>query len=101
MPLHYCLVHLIFLSFGLWYFGHFRCMIFFPGFFHLAQLALQNVNKDYVIFSYFRNFVTKSYQKPKRKNEINKTYVLTTYMLSKYTKVSWVGVQILDMEGQK
>ena len=28
--------------------------IFFPFFFRLTQLALQNVNKDYIIFSYFR-----------------------------------------------
>ena len=31
--------------------GHFSCMIFFPVF-CLAHLALQNVNKDYVIFSF-------------------------------------------------
>ena len=46
-----CFVHPIFLSFGFWYFGHFSCMIFFLVFFHLAHLALQIVNKDYVIFS--------------------------------------------------
>ena len=46
-----CFVHPIFSSFGFWYFGHFSCMIFFPVFFRLAHLALQNVNKDYVIFS--------------------------------------------------
>ena len=34
-------------------------------FFRLAHLALQNVNKDYVIFWYFPNFVAKSDQKPK------------------------------------
>jgi len=45
-------------------------MIFFPVFFHLA---LQNVNKDYVIFLYFRNFVAKSDQKPKTKNGMNET----------------------------
>ena len=28
-------------------------------------LALQNVNKGFIIFYYFRNFVAKSYQKPK------------------------------------
>ena len=62
---HNCFVHPIFSSFGLWYFGHFSCMIFFSVSFRLAYLALQIVNKDYVIFSYFRNFVTKSDQKPK------------------------------------
>ena len=36
-------------------------------FFCLAHLALQNVNKDYVIFSYFCSFVAKSDQKPKTK----------------------------------
>ena len=29
-------------------------------------------SKDYVIFSYFRNFVAKSDQKPKTKNGMNK-----------------------------
>ena len=33
--------------------------------FRLAHLALQNLNKEYVIFSYFRNFIAKSVQKPK------------------------------------
>ena len=42
-------------------------------FFRLAHLALQNVNKDYVIFLYFRNFVGKSDQKPKTKNLMNET----------------------------
>ena len=51
----HCLVHPIFLSFGFWYFGHISCVIFFPFFFRLAHLALQNVNKDYAIFLYFRN----------------------------------------------
>ena len=37
--------------FGFWYFGHFSCMIFFPVLFRLAHLALQNLNKDYIIFS--------------------------------------------------
>ena len=55
----YCFVHPIFSFFGFWYFGHFSCVIFFPFFFHFAHLALQNVNKDYVIFSYFRNFMPK------------------------------------------
>ena len=43
---HLCFVHPIFSSFGFWYFGHFSCVIFFPLFFRLAHLALQNVNKD-------------------------------------------------------
>ena len=38
----------------------------FRIFFCLAHLALQNVNKDYVIFLYFRNFVAKSDHKPKK-----------------------------------
>ena len=45
----------IFSSFGFWYFGHF----FFPFFLRLVHLALQNVNKNYVIFLYFRNFIPK------------------------------------------
>jgi len=68
-----CFVHPIFSSFGFWYFGHFSYVIFFPGFFRFAHLALQNVNKDYIIFLYFRNFVTKSDQKPKTKNGMNET----------------------------
>ena len=42
---------------------------FLSSFFCLAHLALQNVNKDYVIFTYFCNFDAKSDQKPKTKNE--------------------------------
>ena len=48
----------------------------FRFFFRLAHLALQNVNKDYVIFLYFRNFVDKSDQKPKTKNGMNETTVV-------------------------
>ena len=40
-------------------------------FFRLAHLALQNVNKDYIIFLYFCNFVAKSDKKPKTKYGIN------------------------------
>ena len=36
-------------------------------FFRLAHLALQNVNKDYVIFLYFCNLIAKSDQKPRTK----------------------------------
>ena len=50
-----CFVHLIFLLFGFWYFGHFSCVIVF----HIAHLASQNVNKDYIIFPYFRNSIEK------------------------------------------
>ena len=41
---------------------------FLSVFFGVAHLALQNVNHDYAIFLYFPNFVTKSDQKPNRKN---------------------------------
>jgi hypothetical protein len=34
-------------------------------FFCLAHRALQNVNKDYVIFLYFRHFLAKSEKKTK------------------------------------
>ena len=44
-------------------------------FFCLAHLALQNVNKDHIIFSYFRNFVAKSDRKPKVKNGMNEAMV--------------------------
>ena len=50
-------------------------MIFFLVFFRLANLALHNVNKDCVIFSYFHKFVAKSDQKPKTKNEMNETLI--------------------------
>ena len=77
----YCFVHPIFSYFGFWYFGHFSCVIFFPVFFRLAHLALQNVNKDYVIFSNSRNFVAKSDQKPKTKNGMNETLIETEKFL--------------------
>ena len=48
-------------SFGFWYFGHFSRMIFFSS---LFRLALQNANKDYKIYLYFR-IVAKSDQKRK------------------------------------
>jgi hypothetical protein len=44
---------------------------FLSGFFRLTYLALQNENKDYVIFLYFRNFVAKSEPKQKMKNWMN------------------------------
>ena len=72
--IYICFVLPIFLSFVFWYFGHFSCPIFFP-FFCLAHLALQNVNKDYIIFLYFRNFIAKSDQKPKTKNGMNETKI--------------------------
>ena len=47
----------------------------------LAHLTLQNVNKDYVIFSYFGNFVTKSDQKLKTKNGMNETKDVTSQFI--------------------
>ena len=41
------------------FFRHFSCVIFLMLLFRLAHFTMQNVNKDYVIFSYFSNFVTK------------------------------------------
>ena len=46
---------------------------FFFCFSCLALFALQNVNKHYTIFSYFRNFFAKRDQKPKMKNGMNET----------------------------
>ena len=66
-------VHPIFSSFGFSNFGHFSCLIF-----RLAHLALQNINKDYVIFSYFCNFVAKSNEKPKTKRGMNETKDVTS-----------------------
>ena len=70
-----CFVHPIFSSFGLWYFVHFSYVIFFPVFFCLDHLALQNVHKKYAIFLYFHNFFAKSDKKTKTKNGINKTII--------------------------
>ena len=63
----------IFSSFGFWYFGHFSCDFFFHFFFRLAHFALQNVCKDYVIFSYFQHFLPKVTKKQKQKDKMNKT----------------------------
>ena len=86
----YCFVHPIFSSFVFWYFDHFSCVIFFPFFPRLAHLALQKVNKNYVIFSYFHNFIAKSDQKPKTKNGMNETFV---YMVNDQclSKKFWRG----------
>ena len=53
--------------FVFWYFGHFICMIFFPVFIPLAHLALQNVNKDYIIFLFFATLLPKVTKKDKQK----------------------------------
>ena len=47
----------------------------FLSIFRLAHLTMQNVNKDYVMFSHFCNFVAKIDQEPKTKNGMNETYV--------------------------
>jgi len=46
---------------------------FLSVFICLTYLALQNVNKDYVIFLFHCNLVAKSDQIPKTKNGINQT----------------------------
>ena len=77
----------------------------FCFFFCLAHLTLQNVNKHYIIFSYFHNFVAKSDQKVVAKSDqklktekgMNKTLinqdgkyvcleVLDTFLLPSTTK---------------
>ena len=78
-----CFVHPIFLS-------------FLSIFFRLAHLALQNVNKDYVIFLYFRNFVAKSDQKPKRKNNGHKkinqfSNILPIRKPFLHIRLKWIG----------
>ena len=86
-----CFVHLIFSSFGFWYFGHFSCMIFFLGFFRLAHLTFQVVNKDQVIFLYFHNSVANSDQTPKTKNGMNKSLdVKSSKSQANLTKTSTV-----------
>ena len=42
---------------------------------------LQNVNKDYVNFSYFGNFIDKSDQKPKTKDGMNETLILKYFQV--------------------
>ena len=59
-------------------------MIFSTLNFPLARLALQNENKDYVIFSYFRNFVAKSDQKQKKKNGMNETIKTRTLLQNEF-----------------
>ena len=49
--------------------------------FSLAYLALQNVNKDYIKFLYFRNFATKSDQKPKNGMNKVKKYKLCSKLI--------------------
>ena len=49
---------------GFWYFGHFSCVILF-SFFQSCPSCKAKCNRIYILFSYFRNFVTKSDQKPK------------------------------------
>ena len=55
------------------------CSLYLRGFLsvfiRLAHLALKNVNKDFVIFLYFHNFIPKSDQKPKTKNGMNETLI--------------------------
>jgi hypothetical protein len=60
-----CFVHPIILSLVL------GICDFLLVFFRLAHLALHNVNKEYVIFLHFCNFVAKSEKKPKTKNGMN------------------------------
>ena len=60
----------------------------FRVFFRLAHLVLQNVNKDYIIFLYFYNFVSKSDQKPKIEIGMNERLVM---FLSKM----FIGVNLM------
>ena len=55
--------------FGFWYFGHFSWVIFFPAFFRLAHLALQNVNKEFLHkFSKNPQIIPKEFSKKFPKN---------------------------------
>ena len=64
---------------------YFRLLVF-----GLSHLALQNVNKDYVIFSYFRNFGTKSGQKPRTKNGMNETFL--NHFIKKFGRFFYAAV---------
>ena len=48
-------------------------------FFRFATLALQNVNKDHVIFLYFCNFFAKENQEPKTKNGMKETWMKNVF----------------------
>ena len=69
-----------FRNFGFLYFGHFSCVIFFKFvsvlnycLAYLALLSKKKVNKhDYVIFSYFRNFID---QNEKRIEKLNRLQI--------------------------
>ena len=50
----------------------------------LSCLVLQNVFNDYVIFSYFHNFIAKSDQKPKMTNGMNKTQIIYTRPIARH-----------------
>ena len=75
----------------------------FRVFFRLAHLALQNVNKDYVIFSNFRNFVAKSDQKTKTKNGMNETYENKDYLstmgtetIKRFFRLNWTNNRMVN-----
>ena len=63
-------------------------------FFLSCPFLLQNVNKDYVIFLYFHNFVAKSDQKPKMKNGMNETFVMIWLVL-------WTSTDIKSLEEKR
>ena len=87
-----CFVHPIFLSFGFLVFWSLYLRVFIQFFFRLAHLALQNASKEYVIFLYFPNFITKSDQKPKTKNGMNETYVnFFSYLHAPYVLLATIS----------
>ena len=64
----------------LWFiFPYFSLLVF--GILRLEHLVLQNVNKDYIKFLYFRNFATKSDQKPKNGMNKVKKYKLCSKLI--------------------
>ena len=68
----FCSSHIFVVWF--WVFWSLQLRDFLSVFFHHAHLALQNVNKEYVIFLYFRNSNAKSDEKQKTKYGINETF---------------------------
>ena len=58
----------------------FGILVTLVAWFSFRFFTLQNVNKDYIIFLYFCNFVTKSDQKPKTKNGMNETLKVAPFV---------------------
>ena len=61
-------------------------MISFTLYLHLAHIALQNANKDYLIFSYFCYFIAKSNHKSKNEKWDERKINMHFNLWSRWTK---------------